>query len=77
MGDIVDDGGAPLTETVELWRRKPVECIQELIGNPEFKPYMKYTPYHLYMNEDGTDQCWSEMAPGSWWWDTQVRYEGW
>ena len=34
---------------------------------------MKYVPYHLYMNGDGTEQCWDEMAMGSWWWDFQVR----
>ena len=72
-GDIVDEGGVTQTETVELWRRNPVECVQELIGNPEFKHYMKYAPYRLYMNDDGTDQCWDEMATGSWWWDIQVR----
>jgi len=76
-GDILDEqSGAPQTEVVELWRRNTVECVQELIGNPEFEQYMKYTPYRLYTNEDGTDQCWDEMATGSWWWDIQVRHKG-
>lgn len=75
-GDIVDEGGTTQRETVELWRRNPVECVQELIGNPEFKEYMKYAPCRLYTNEDGTDQCWDEMATGSWWWDIQVRHKG-
>ena len=74
-GDILDEDSAPRTETVELWRRNPVECVEELIGNPEFKEYMKYAPYRLYANEDGTEQSWDEMASGSWWWDTQVSYE--
>lgn len=74
-GDILDESGYPRTETVELWRRNPVECVQELIGNPVFKQYMKYAPYRLYMNSDGTEQCWDEMATGSWWWDIQVRYK--
>jgi Plavaka transposase len=75
-GDILDEGGGPQTETVELWRRNPVECVQELIGNPEFEPYMKYAPYRVYMRSDGTDQSWDEMATGSWWWDVQVRSKG-
>lgn len=75
-GDIVNEGGVPQKETVELWRRNPVECIQELIGNPEFKQHMKYAPYRLYMKDDGTKQCWDKMATGSWWWDIQVRYKG-
>ena len=74
-GDILDEDGAPQTETVELWHRDPVECVEELIGNPEFEAYMKYAPYRLYANEDGTEQFWDEMASGSWWWDTQVRYD--
>jgi hypothetical protein len=72
-GDILNESGASRTETVELWRRNLVECVRELIGNPEFKQYMKYAPYRLYTNEDGTDQCWDEMATGSCWWDIQVR----
>jgi Plavaka transposase len=64
--DILDEGSAPQTEMVELWHHNPVECIQELIGNPKFEHYMKYTPYHLYENDDGTNQCWDEMATGSW-----------
>ena len=75
-GDIVDEGGVTQRETVELWRRNPVDCIQELIGNPEFEQYMIYVPCRLYMNDDGTDQCWDKMATGSWWWDIQVRYKG-
>lgn len=75
-GDIRDEDGAAQKETVELWHRNPVECVQELIGNPEFQPYMKYAPYRLYMNDDGTDQCWDEMATGSWWWDVQVSFKG-
>jgi hypothetical protein len=74
VGDILDEDGAPQAETLELWRRNPVECIRVLIGNPEFKQHMKYAPYRLYTNDDGTDQCWDEMATDSWWWDVQVRY---
>ena len=36
-GDILNESGALQTETVELWHQNPVECIQELIGNPDFK----------------------------------------
>ena len=76
VGDIVDESGAPKTEMVELWHRNPVKCVQELISNPEFKEYMKYTPYHLYESDNGMNQCWDEMATGSWWWDIQVRFKG-
>jgi hypothetical protein len=43
-GDQVDArdarGERKLTEEVELWRRDPVECIKELIGNPAFQKHM-------------------------------------
>ncbi|KAJ7689553.1 hypothetical protein B0H17DRAFT_872490, partial [Mycena rosella] len=35
-GDEVDADGQPKTEIVELWHRDPLECIQELLGNPSF-----------------------------------------
>lgn len=37
---------------------------------------MKYAPYYLFMNNDGTDQRWDKMATVSWWWNIQVRYKG-
>jgi hypothetical protein len=33
-----------LTEEVELWKRDPVECIKELIGNPAFCKHMQFVP---------------------------------
>jgi hypothetical protein len=73
VGDIVNENGNSEMETVELWRRDLVSCLRELIGNPEFKEYMKFAPYRLYTDEDGTNQSWDEMATGSWWWNIQVR----
>ena len=72
-GNIQNESGTYETQVVELWRRDPIECLRELIGNPEFKPYLKYAPYRLYTNEEGTEQCWDEMATGSWWWGVQVK----
>ena len=34
--DELDEGGQPCKETVVLWRRNPIDCIKELIGNPMF-----------------------------------------
>ncbi|KAI0665542.1 hypothetical protein C8Q78DRAFT_1072936 [Trametes maxima] len=44
VGDEINAKGEPLTEELELWRRDPVECIRELIGNPAFKDHMSYAP---------------------------------
>ena len=33
-GDVVGEDGVMKRETLELWQRDPVECVEELIGNP-------------------------------------------
>ena len=60
------------TEVVELWRRDPVECIRELIGNSAFRDHMRYAPERLYKGKDGLNQVFDEMWTGDWWWKTQV-----
>ena len=42
-GDQVDEDGEPMpAEKLELWRRDPVECVSELLGNLAFKDHLKY-----------------------------------
>lgn len=60
------------TEVVELWRRDPVDCIRELIGNPAFRDSMRYAPERLYKDKNGKNQVFDEMWTGDWWWKTQV-----
>ena len=71
--DRLDNAEKPRVEHLELWKRDPVECIKELIGNPAFKDNMKYKPYHVYETPEGVKQYWDEMATGDWWWNMQVR----
>lgn len=75
-GDILNKGGDSQIEIVELWCQNSIYCVEELIRNPKFKPYVKYAPYCLYMDSNGTNQYWDEMATGSWWWNVQVRSKG-
>jgi hypothetical protein len=60
------------TEVVELWRRDPVECIRELIGNPAFRDHMRYAPERVFKDETGKNQVFDETWTGEWWWKTQV-----
>ncbi|TFK78229.1 hypothetical protein K466DRAFT_507627, partial [Polyporus arcularius HHB13444] len=46
-GNIVGPKGQKLTEELELWRRDPVDCVKELIGNPAFEPYTSYAPVRV------------------------------
>ncbi|KIL58543.1 hypothetical protein M378DRAFT_86367 [Amanita muscaria Koide BX008] len=71
VGNELGDNGQPKIEKLELWKRDPVKCVKELIGNPMFKSYMTYAPYRAYENEDGSNRCWDEMATANWWWDMQ------
>ena len=64
-----------LEEDLELWRRDPVECVKELIGNPAFKEFMSYVPERVYVDNKGQERIYDEMWTGDWWWETQVSCE--
>ncbi|TFK82348.1 hypothetical protein K466DRAFT_500481, partial [Polyporus arcularius HHB13444] len=68
-GNIVGPKGQKLTEELELWRRDPVDCVKELIGNPAFEPYTSYAPVRV---KKGGVRHYSEMNTCDWWWDKQV-----
>ena len=73
IGDQLDEAGQPMKETVELWRRDPVECIRELIGNPLFSKDMRYAPERVYVDSEGRIRIYDEMWTANWWWDLQVN----
>ncbi|KAG1869961.1 hypothetical protein F4604DRAFT_1881323 [Suillus subluteus] len=70
-GNKEDEFGAPLEEEVELWSRDPVECVQELIGNPFFKADMAYSPAKAYADRAGQHRVIDEMWTADWWGETQ------
>lgn len=73
QGDLKDDDGALLPpEKLELWRRDPVECVRELLGNPALKEYLTYAPERVWADVAQENQVYDEMATGEWWWETQV-----
>jgi len=71
-GEGLAGDGTTVTETVELWRCDPVECVKELFSNPAFKETIQYKPWRAYTNESRTERVYSEMWMGQWWWKTQV-----
>ncbi|RPD57369.1 hypothetical protein L227DRAFT_507016 [Lentinus tigrinus ALCF2SS1-6] len=73
VGDVKDENGKEQVEEIELWRRDPVECIRELIGNPVFKEYLRYAPEKLFVDKEATKRMLDEMWTGDWWWDTQTE----
>ncbi|KAI1794920.1 hypothetical protein LXA43DRAFT_1091504 [Ganoderma leucocontextum] len=67
-GDRVGPDGQRLTEETDLWRRDPVECIADLIGNPALRDFIVYEPVRIKQNGQ---RYYSEMCTGDWWWDLQ------
>ena len=61
-------------EKVELWWHDPVECIKELFSNPVFKDKIQYKPREVYTDGSRTEQVYSEMQMGKWWWEIQVSH---
>ncbi|KZS96521.1 hypothetical protein SISNIDRAFT_407267 [Sistotremastrum niveocremeum HHB9708] len=72
-GDRLTDDGAPEVETVELYFRNILECIQDIIGDPALKDDMKCAPCRVWSDETKTERFYSEMWTGDWWWETQMR----
>lgn len=73
-GDVVGPNGEQLQEVLEIWHRDPVELVQELVGNPNFKNYLRWSAEQRFRDEDGNIREYREMSSGDWWWNTQVRY---
>ena len=72
-GNQVSDEGEPVpSERLELWRRDPVECIKELMGNPSFKNSLEYAPQRHFLDKEGNNRVFDEMWTGEWWWNIQV-----
>ena len=70
---LTDDGEPAPPERLELWRRDPVECVKELMGNPIFKESLEYAPQKHFTDEEGNNRVFEEMWTGDWWWNTQVK----
>ena len=72
-GDRPGEDGKMMFEDVELWCRDPVECIQQLIGNPTLAGDISYEPIQLFTDQAETNQVIDEAWTADWWWKTQVR----
>ncbi|KAI5995121.1 hypothetical protein EDD15DRAFT_2387675 [Pisolithus albus] len=73
VGDVVAEDGSTRWEQLELWRRDPVECVMELIGNPAFRDAMAYVPERAYADSEGKNRIYDEMWTADWWWDVQGK----
>jgi hypothetical protein len=74
-GDQLDEKGNKRKETLHLWKRDPVECIRELIGNPAFRNMIRFAPERAFEDPEGKNRIFDEMWTADWWWNLQVSYQ--
>jgi len=60
------------SEELELWRRDPVDCVAQLLGDPAFKDVMSYVPERVFQDKAASVRVFDEMWTADWWWNTQV-----
>ncbi|KAF7796244.1 hypothetical protein EIP86_007418 [Pleurotus ostreatoroseus] len=72
-GDRVGEDGKVMEETLDLWRRDPVECIRELMGNPAFREILAYAPERIFSDRAMSNRVVDEMCSGDWWWEIQDK----
>ncbi|KAG0695674.1 Zn-finger domain-containing protein [Suillus ampliporus] len=72
-GDILAPDSEMSSAELELWRRDPVDCIRELMGNPTFREMMAYAPEHAFEDAEGQSRIYNEMWSGDWWWNMQGK----
>ncbi|KAI0072630.1 hypothetical protein K474DRAFT_1604790 [Panus rudis PR-1116 ss-1] len=73
VGDRPGEDQTLMTERLELWRRDPIECIRELVGNPEFREAMAYSPQKVFTDMGRNVRVYDEMWTGHWWWEMQEK----
>jgi hypothetical protein len=58
-----------------VWCCDPVECIQDLIGNPALHEHLAYQPECVYADSQRTNCIIDKMWTTDWWWNTQASVE--
>ncbi|KAI0038880.1 hypothetical protein FA95DRAFT_1504949 [Auriscalpium vulgare] len=69
--DRIEVGG----EQFDFYYRDALQCIKALFGDPEFLPYMAFTPERHYSDRDQTIRVYNQMHTGKWWWRVQAALE--
>ncbi|KZT41036.1 hypothetical protein SISSUDRAFT_971931, partial [Sistotremastrum suecicum HHB10207 ss-3] len=60
-GDKLNENGSPEIETVELYSRDILECIQDILGDPELRDSMTWSPQRVWSDEEKKNRFYSEM----------------
>jgi hypothetical protein len=68
----VDIGEGVYKHVHIVFRRNPVDVVKELIGNPQFKEFMRYAPELHWTSRRRKSRVYNEFWSGNWWWRMQV-----
>ncbi|KAH8100185.1 hypothetical protein BXZ70DRAFT_893418 [Cristinia sonorae] len=68
---MVDAAGA----SFDVYFRDVIECVSALLGDPEFAPYLVFSPERHYADENQNIRLFHDMHTGRWWWATQLAVE--
>jgi hypothetical protein len=61
-------------ERLQFHFRDVLECICAIYGDPKFMQDLIFTPERHYVDNEQTQQVYSEMNTGDWWWSIQVHH---
>ncbi|KAF7303335.1 hypothetical protein MIND_00561200 [Mycena indigotica] len=74
--DKVGLDGEQKTMTLEFWHRNILDCVRELLGNPQLGD-QAFEPRRIFTSKSeagvGVNREYSEMCTGDWWWETQLK----
>ncbi|KAG2047051.1 hypothetical protein BDR06DRAFT_898131 [Suillus hirtellus] len=73
VGNRTANDGQWETEDLELWLHDLVDCIWELMSNPDFDCCVSYAPEKVFADEEGKTHIFDEMWTRDWWWKMQHR----
>ncbi|KAG1811740.1 uncharacterized protein BJ212DRAFT_1301779 [Suillus subaureus] len=73
VGNRTANDGQHEKEDLELWLHDLVDCIHELMSNPEFDGCMSYAPEKVFADKEGKTCMFDGMWTGDWWWEMQHR----
>jgi len=59
-------------QAFDIYHRDILECIQSLLGDPEFEGKLKFAPEKHYSGPDQLNRVYSDVHTGKWWWKVQV-----
>jgi hypothetical protein len=62
----------PTKQTLFLYYRDPIDCLQSILHNPLFQDYIQFDPFQLFWSAEGAMRVYTEWLSGNAAWEMQV-----